>query len=152
MAAIDRKLIALLRQDGRRSVSDLAMDLGVTRATVRNRLTKLSDTGFILGYSVILKADTIEHPVRAIMLIEIEGKASDKVVKQLHGLADVQTIHTTNGRWDLIVEIGTETLDQFDDVLRQVRLFEGIAASETNLLLSTRKHRQIGAITQNRDC
>ena len=97
---------------------------------------------------MILKTDTLEQPIRAIMSIEIEGKASDKVIKKLHGLAEIQAIYTTNGRWDLIAEIGTETLEQFDEVLRKVRLFEGIATSETSLLLATRKYRQIGAVAK----
>lgn len=141
MTELDHKLIGLLRQDGRRSVSALAADLGVTRATVRNRLAKLVESGVVLGYSVILKGDAVEQSIRAIMLIEIEGKATDKVVQQLLRLPDVQALHTTNGRWDLVAEIGTETLEQFDDILHQMRLVEGIASSETNLLLSTRKHR-----------
>ena len=145
MADINRKLIALLRQNGRKSLSNLATELGVTRVTVRNRLRKLTDAGIILGYSVILKGDAMEQPIRAIMCIEIEGKGSDRVIDKLRGLPEVLAIYTTNGRWDLMAEIGTETLEQFDEILRQVRLFEGIASSETNLFLSTRKHRQAGA-------
>jgi DNA-binding Lrp family transcriptional regulator len=51
----------------------------------------------------------------------------------------VRATHTTNGRWDVIVEIGTETLEALDKVLAQIRRFEGIAQSETSLLLNTWK-------------
>jgi len=51
----------------------------------------------------------------------------------------VRAIHSTNGRWDLIVEIGTPTLEDFDDVLARIRRFDGVTTSETNLLLRTRK-------------
>jgi len=48
-------------------------------------------------------------------------------------------VHSTNGRWDLIVEIGTPTLEQLDEVLKTIRRFEGVATSETSLLLATKK-------------
>ena len=48
-------------------------------------------------------------------------------------------VHTTNGRWDVIAEIGTATLEEFDDVLARIRRFDGVATSETSLLLATRK-------------
>jgi DNA-binding Lrp family transcriptional regulator len=48
-------------------------------------------------------------------------------------------MHTTNGRWDVIVEIGTDTLEALDRVLAQIRRFDGIASSETSLLLNTWK-------------
>ena len=64
---LDEKLITLLRHDGRRSISDLAIELGVSRATVRTRMERLEASGIIIGYTVILRADTVEAPVRGIM-------------------------------------------------------------------------------------
>jgi DNA-binding Lrp family transcriptional regulator len=48
-------------------------------------------------------------------------------------------VHSTNGRWDVIAEIGTESLEAFDEVLARIRKLEGVATSETSLLLSTKK-------------
>ncbi|WP_193187234.1 Lrp/AsnC family transcriptional regulator [Nisaea sediminum] len=139
MDAIDERLIAALRRDGRAGISELAAILEVSRATVRSRLERLERDGHILGYTVVLRGDAQEMPVRGIMLIEIEGRGTENVVRQLTGIGAVGAIHSTNGRWDLIAEIGAETLTDFDDVLRRIRLIEGVAASETNLLLATRR-------------
>jgi DNA-binding Lrp family transcriptional regulator len=137
MDEFDHKLVTLLRHDARRSISDLAADLGTSRATVRARMEKLERNGNIIGYTVILRADTVELPVRGIMMVEIEGRVADRVIQTLGGFPEVSEIHTTNGRWDLIVELGTATLADFDNVLRRIRLVQGITASETNLLLAT---------------
>jgi len=51
----------------------------------------------------------------------------------------VQAVHTTNGKWDLIAEIGTATLPELDEVIARIRSLEGVTTSETNLLLTTRK-------------
>jgi DNA-binding Lrp family transcriptional regulator len=71
------------------------------------------------------------------MLIEVEGRAGDRVVDALGGFPEVSAIHTTNGKWDLIVELGASSLSDFDAILRRVRLIPGVIASETNLLLAT---------------
>lgn len=134
---LDERLITLLRHDGRRSISDLALDLGVSRATVRARIERLERSGVILGYTVILRADTVEAPVRGVMLIEVEGHAADRVIKALSGFPEISEIHSTNGRWDLIVELSTGSLPDFDSILRRIRLIPGITSSETNLLLNT---------------
>jgi DNA-binding Lrp family transcriptional regulator len=137
MDDLDKGLVTLLRHRGRRSVSDLALDLGVSRATVRARMARLEKSGDIVGYTVILRADAVDQPVRGIMLIEIEGHAADRVIKSLGGFSEVSQIHTTNGRWDLVIELGTGTLADLDGVLRKIRLIPGITGSETSLLLAT---------------
>ena len=137
MDDLDGKLITLLRHNARRSISDLAIELGVSRATVRSRMEKLEENGSVIGYTVILRADAVELPVRGIMMIEIEGRVTDRVISALGALPEISSIHTTNGRWDLIAELGAATLADFDSVLRRIRLMPGITASETNLLLAT---------------
>jgi len=137
MDALDQKLITLLRHDARRSISDLAVDLGVSRATVKARMERLEASRDIVGYTVILRADAVDQRVRGIMMIEIEGHAADRVVRALGGFSEVSTIHTTNGRWDVVVELGTTSLSEFDAVLRRIRLIPGITGSETSLLLAT---------------
>ena len=137
MDDLDQRLITLLRHNGRRSVSDLALELGVSRATVRSRMERLERSGNIVGYTVILRADAVSLAVRGIMLIEVEGRAADRVVDALGGFPEVSAIHTTNGKWDLIVELGAASLSDFDAILRRIRLIAGVIASETNLLLAT---------------
>ncbi|MBF2718162.1 Lrp/AsnC family transcriptional regulator [Agrobacterium vitis] len=137
MDDLDEKLVTLLRHNGRRSISDLALETGTSRATVRARLERLERDGTILGYTVILRADTVDLGVRGIMMIEIQGHVTDKVIRALSGFPEISAVHSTNGRWDLIVELGAATLTDFDSVLRRVRLVPGITNSETSLILST---------------
>lgn len=137
MDDLDVKLITLLRHNGRRSVTDLAIGLETSRATIRSRMDRLERDGRILGYTVILRADAVGLPVRGMMLVEIEGRGAEKVIDTLAGFPEISEIHTTNGRWDLIVELGAGSLSELDSVLRRIRHVPGIARSETNLLLAT---------------
>lgn len=139
MDEMDRKLTGALRHDARASLSQLASVLGWSRATVRARLARLQDSGEILGFSVVLKTDQMRDAVRGFMMIAIEGRGTDRIIRQLNTMPEMRKVYSTNGRWDVIVEIGTETLETFDQVLFRVRRLDGVTASETSLLLSTRK-------------
>ena len=113
--------------------------MAMARATIRARLDKLDDSGEVIGYTVVVKSDVSEQPVRALMMIGIEGRGTERVVSRMSGLMAVQAVHTTNGKWDLVVEIGTDTLATLDTILAQIRRFEGVTSSETSILLATRK-------------
>ena len=139
MDDIDRQLIALLRDDARMPVATLAKKLRVARATVQNRLSRLLQDGAIVGFTVRLRPEAEAHRIRAIMSIEIEGNYGDDVRRVLRGMPNVVALHTTNGRWDMMAELRTDTLESFDSVLNTIRQVDGIANTETSILLSTLK-------------
>jgi DNA-binding Lrp family transcriptional regulator len=136
---LDHRLIALLRNDARLPVAKLAVDLGVSRATARARMERLVENGVIAGFTVILAAQTADAPVRAVTMIEVDGKHAEAVIRRLMGIPEIRGLHTTNGRWDVVAEIETTTLAAFDDLLRVIRQIDGIATTETSLLLAARK-------------
>ena len=142
MDDFDQRLVTLLRHDGRRSVSDLALALQASRATVRARMQRLEQSGEVIGYTVVLKADVVSAPVRGITLIEVEGRAKDRVVDALSGFAEITAVHTTSGKWDLIAELSTDSLTALDSLLHRIRLIAGIGNSETPLLLATPRSSQ----------
>lgn len=137
MDDLDQRLVTILRHDGRRSISDVALELGLSRATVRARIERLEKRGDIIGYTVVLRADAVALPVRGLTMIEVEGRMLDRVLDALAGFPEIGAVHTTNGRWDIVVEMSAQSLADLDAVLRRLRLVSGITASETTLLLAT---------------
>jgi DNA-binding Lrp family transcriptional regulator len=135
---LDRELIALLRADSRKPAATLAKVLKVSRGTVQNRIDRLVRDGVIQGFTVKTRPDTADS-VRAVMTIVVEGERSTTVVRALKGLPEVAAVHTTNGRWDLVAELEVETLSAFSDALDRIRQIEGIASTETSILLATQK-------------
>ncbi|MFU0507875.1 Lrp/AsnC family transcriptional regulator [Pseudaminobacter sp. NGMCC 1.201702] len=133
---LDRRIIAILRSDGRASLSKLSEMLGVVRGTVQNRLDRLLETGTIVGFTVRVREDFETQTIHAMMMVEINGKSPMSVVRALRGFPEIHSMYTTNGNWDLIVDIRAASLADFDRVLREVRQIEGVANSETSLLLS----------------
>ena len=135
----DRQLLALLRDDARATVASLAKVLRVSRGTVQNRLHKLQADGTIVGYTVRLRPLAEAHQIRALMTVEVVGTRTDQVLAALRGDPAVSALHTTNGRWDIVAELQADSLAAFDRVLSRIRLLDGIANTETSLLLSTHK-------------
>jgi DNA-binding Lrp family transcriptional regulator len=136
MDDLDHRVIAALRVNGRASLAELAKDLGVSRGTVQNRLDRLIASGVILGFTVRLKSATESDRIRAIMMIEVAGKNTRKIAQALRGLPQMVALYSTNGPFDLIAEIEVGNLTEFDHVLSKVRMIDGIARSETHLLLA----------------
>ena len=139
MDALDRQLIALLRADSRKAAATLAQALGVSRGTVQNRIDRLVREGVIQGFTVKTRPDVDANRVRAVMTIAIEGERSGAVVRALKGFPEVAAIHTTNGRWDLVADLDVATLAEFSQALDRIRQIEGIASTETSILLATQK-------------
>ncbi|MBK9360649.1 MAG: Lrp/AsnC family transcriptional regulator [Rubrivivax sp.] len=137
MDDIDRQLIALLRQDARLPIATLAAKLGVSRGTVSNRLRKLEDNQVIVGYSLKLRPDAQPAGIRAWMGVRIDGNQTRAVVASLLGEPGVESLHDTNGRWDLLAELRAENMTALSQVLERVRLTKGIAHTETSILLAT---------------
>ena len=135
----DRKLIALLRDNARASIASLAKALRVARGTVSNRLARLENDGVIVGYTLRLRPQVEEQHIRALMTVLVEGNRTEAVIRALRGDPAVSALYTTNGRWDIVVELRAESLEAFDRVLARIRLVEGVSSTETSLLLSTYK-------------
>ena len=74
------------------------------------------------------------------ILIMVDGTATvGDILAKFGGIPEIAALHSTNGRWDLIAELRTDSLQAFDQVLNTVRLLDGISTTETSLLLGTYK-------------
>jgi len=133
----DRRLLALLRVNARLPVATLAKSLGVSRGTVQNRINRMLERGTIQGFTVRVRQEAEPPRIRAIMMAEVEGERSDRILKQLRGNPEIAAVHTTNGRWDLVLELNTDSLEAFDRALHRIRQINGISGSETSLLLAS---------------
>lgn len=134
---LDRRIIAHLRTDGRASLAKVADALGVARGTVQSRLERLIATGTLLGFTARVREDYDVNAVHAVMMIEVVGKSTTQVIRKLRGIAEIGILHTTNGNWDLVANIRADNLSEFDRVLREIRMIDGVSSSETSLLLSS---------------
>lgn len=134
MDDFDKRLIAELRINGRASLPQLAQLLGVARATVQKRLDRLIADGSIKGFTVRLKDDVGKDSIRAFILIEMAGspRATTAAIKRIPGIV---SLSNTNGVWDMIAEVDVASMPELNDLISTVRAVDGVAKSETFLML-----------------
>jgi DNA-binding Lrp family transcriptional regulator len=136
---LDRRLIGLLRDNGRMPSAMLARQLEVSRGTVQNRIDRLVESGVLLGFTVRLAASAEGAAVRAMMSIEVRSTDTRAVVSALRRMPAVGQVHSTNGRWDLVAEIAAADLAALDRTLTEIRALKPVANSETSILLTALK-------------
>ena len=135
----DRKLLAILRQNARASVTTIAQQVGVSRATVQASLGRLLQSNVIQRFTIEVDASAGVDLIKAVMTIEVQGNLTSSVVKALKKMPEIVSLHSTNGAWDLVAQIETTSLPEFDGLLRRTREITGILNSETSILLNTAK-------------
>ncbi|HGG05320.1 MAG TPA: Lrp/AsnC family transcriptional regulator [Aliiroseovarius sp.] len=133
----DRRLIALLKQDSRVSVTVLAAKLSVSRATVQHRLERLLQNGTITRFTIEVADAQPGTNIKAIMMVEIEGPLERSIISNLRRIPEITNTYATNGKWDLVVVVEAANLAEFDRILREIRQIRGVRNSETSILLTS---------------
>ena len=139
MSNIDQIILGLLKENARMSVTELAEKIGVSRPTIKSRIDYMESSGVISGYTIRYRPDAQKNTIRAWMSIMVEGTKAQSVIKELRLESAVECLHKTNGKWDILVELRSDTLENFDKVLERIRNISGIYNSETSILLASHK-------------
>lgn len=139
----DRALIAALTENARAPVADLARRTGLARTTVQSRIDRLLDRGMIAGFTLRPGA-ALRAPIRATVLISIAPRSAPAVLARLRSMPEVESVHTTSGRVDMIVALGADSTEALDRTLDRIGAVEGVKGSESLIHLSTKIDRGTG--------
>jgi Lrp/AsnC family transcriptional regulator for asnA, asnC and gidA len=133
--ATERRMVELLQQDGRLTVTQLARSLGVTDVTARRKLKRLLGDGIIRVVATVDPFDVgYETPV--IIGLKVQRGELDSVAEQLSALPQVRYVGASTGRVDLIIEVVIRTnQDLAGFLMNELAQIEGITDSETNLIV-----------------
>ena len=143
MDDLDRNILAQLSGDARMSVAVLARRLRVARSTVQARLERLESTGAIAGYTLRLGEAARGARIRATVLLGIEPRAQPGVLSRLKSLPQVEHVHTTIGRVDLLLQLATSSTTELDETLYRIGGIEGVRSSESLIHLATKLDRAV---------
>jgi DNA-binding Lrp family transcriptional regulator len=143
MDELDRNIVGLLGADARMSVATLARRLKVARSTIQARLERLETTGIIAGYTIKLGEAAREGRLRATILVTIEPRSQGAILARLKSIPEVERVHTTSGRFDLLLQVAAPNATQLDRVLDEIGVLSGVRSSESLIHLSTRFDRAV---------
>lgn len=143
MDELDRSIVAQLAQDARMSVAVLARRLKVARSTIQARLERLETSGLIAGYTVRLGEAARQGRIRATVLLNIEPRAQPGILARLKSVPEVERVHTTSGRVDLLLQLVAASTSQLDETLDLIGGLTGVRSSESLIHLSTKLDRAV---------
>jgi len=143
MDAIDYQIIEFLVEDGRLAYAQIANKIGVSTATVHQRVKRLKERGYINSFSVDLNWDALGYPVDAFISIRDNGS---------HGLAElserlsanpfVRSAAAVTGEFDLLLHIKARSSNHLGEILDEIRRIAP-GPSRTVVTLSTYIEGQI---------
>jgi DNA-binding Lrp family transcriptional regulator len=137
----DRELIAMLRENARAPTALLARRLGLSRTTVQARLERLERSGVIAGYGVRLSEDVERGLIRAHVLVTILPKTASRIEAELRGIAEVRTLHSVSGSFDLIAIVEAASIGELDRLIDSIGALDGVERTLSSIILSTRIDR-----------
>ncbi len=143
MDDLDLSILALLGADARISVATLSRKLKVARSTIQARLERLEVSGIIAGYTVKLGEAGRLGRIRATVLLAVEPRSQPNILSRLKALAAVESIHTTTGRVDLLLQVAAQSTSALDEVLDTIGAITGVKSSESLIHLSTKMDRAV---------
>lgn len=136
---IDRHIIALLRQEGRRSNIDIAKQLGVTETTIRKRIKRLI-TEDVMRVVAITNPYKIGYQIDTLIGIHVEPDKVMAVSRQLAHMEEVRYVGVTTGTYDLMIAAlfrSNEELLQF--VTAKLGTTPGVRSTQTSHVLKVLK-------------
>jgi len=137
--ALDRKIIAALRLNGRATYAELGRTVGLSASSVHERVGKLEAAGVITGYHATVNPSTVGLGVTALVGIQPTDTADDNdVAEELGSLPEVESCYAVAGDEAFVVKVRVPTVDELEYTLGRLRRIGGVARTRTTVVLSTR--------------
>jgi DNA-binding Lrp family transcriptional regulator len=138
---IDRRLLALLRDDARQTIAQLAKELGISRGQIYSRLARLEEEQVVVGYTVRLGDAFTASRMRAHVMIKTLPRFHREVEMALASLPQVQSIHAISGEYDIIAMLEAGGSNSLNELIDDIGLLEGVEKTTTSVILATKLER-----------
>ena len=138
---IDRALIALLRENARAPISDLARTLGLSRTTVQSRLERLERSRRITGYTVRLSEAHERGQIQAYVTITVHPKQAGVVAEQMKRMDGIRRLQSVSGPADMIALMDAPSAAEMDDLIDAIGALEGVERTTSSIVLGTKFDR-----------
>ena len=134
----DRTLLALLREDARASVAQLARGLKLSRTTVQSRIERLERHA---GYTVVMADEHEAGLVRAHVLITLAPRQNRAIEQALRKIPELRVLHSVSGPFDLIAIVAAASIGELDALIDRIGQLDGVERTTSAIVLSTRIER-----------
>ena len=150
---MEAKILALLGENARMSIAEMAARIGADADQVRAEIADLEKRGVIRGYKAILNEDVLaeEKKVRALIEVKVTPRRDggfDQAARRIARYPEVKDLFLVSGSYDLLLTVEGESLqDVASFVSAKLSTIEGVLSTSTGFML--KKYKESGRIMQN---
>lgn len=139
---IDGRILGVLQDNCKRPLAKIGEEVGLSAPAVLERVKKLEEHGVISGYHAVLDARAVGKDVTAFIGVSINHPSSiERFEQAVAGIDDILECHHVTGGYTLLVKIKTESTTALHDLIDRIRRIEGVARTETMVVLATAAER-----------
>jgi DNA-binding Lrp family transcriptional regulator len=136
--ATDHQIVALLRENARRSFQDIGRRVSLTPPAVKRRVDRLEAAGVLMGYTARVDPAALGWPTHAVVGLFCEGRMSAEEVRAaLAGHPEVVAAYTVAGEASAVVHVRARDTSHLEETLERVRDAPGVIRTQTQVVLST---------------
>lgn len=140
----DITILALLQQDGRRHLADIAKEVDLSSPAVMERVKKLESRGVIKAFHAILDAKKLGKNIAAFIGASVSHQRYiDHVGALIAAQKDVLECHHVTGRDSFVLKVKTTDTASLEKLIAEIRSMEGVTRTVTNVVLSTAKESSV---------
>jgi Lrp/AsnC family transcriptional regulator, leucine-responsive regulatory protein len=140
--AIDLQILSILQEHGRIAHVKLGEQVGLSAPSVIERVKKLEDSGIITGYHASVDAKLLAKDVTAFIGVSIGNPKTIGLFEQtIDLLDDVLECHHITGEHTVLLKVKTHNTSTLEQLIGAIRLIDGVARTETMVVLSTHTER-----------
>ncbi len=129
---LDRKLLALLRQNGRESFVNLADVLATSEGTVRSRVKRLCETGVIRQFTIRTTGANLKALIEVVSDTDVD---TSTVAEKIAAWAGVEVVYETSGSDDIVVVVEADDTDGLNAMVEDIRKLPNVRSTRTRLIL-----------------
>jgi Lrp/AsnC family leucine-responsive transcriptional regulator len=135
---LDLHILALLQENCKLPLVKIGERVGLSAPSVIERIKKLEESGVIRGYTAILDARKLGKDITAFIGVSINHpKLISKFEEAIDRVEDVQECHHVTGEHTLLLKVKADNTSALEELIRKIRSLEGVARTETSVVLST---------------
>jgi DNA-binding Lrp family transcriptional regulator len=134
----DRQIVALMRENARRSFQDIGKNVGLSAPAVKRRVDRLEEAGVIRGYTAVIDPHAFGWHAEAFVDLFCEGGMSgDAIRRVVESEPRVASAHTVAGEASAMLHVMAEDTKDLELALERIRDTEGISRTVTEVVLTT---------------
>lgn len=145
---LDRKILALLMQDAKRSYTEMAKRLFVSGGTIHVRMNKMLAAGVVTGTGLRVDHTKLGYDITAFLgvFLKSSGEYGDATA-YLERIPEIVSAHYLTGNYSIFLRVVCRDTNHLRDTLARIQAYGGIQRTETFISLEESINRPVQVIS-----